>query len=193
MQFSFLEVIAAVWLVWLLYWFFSAWRTKRAERVDSLGVLLVYRVPMIVGAMLLLFTHPQARLPAWLWWRWLPVSMAWPAVGSILVVLGLGFACWARVTLGRNWSGMVQLKRDHELIVAGPYRWARHPIYTGLLFAMLGTAIAFGEWRGLLAIAFVFAGLWFKLRHEEAWMRERFGGAYVDYMRRVKALIPGIL
>jgi protein-S-isoprenylcysteine O-methyltransferase Ste14 len=95
--------------------------------------------------------------------------------------------------LGRNWSATVQLKKEHELIVVGPYRWARHPIYTGMLLAMLGTAVAIGEWRGLLAIALVFAGLWFKLRHEEAWMRERFGASYVNYMRRVKALIPGIL
>lgn len=193
MQPTLVNAIGVLWLIWLLYWWISALRTKRAERVDNAGALLAYRVPMVIGALLLLLTRPETRLPAWLWWRWLPVSMAWPMAGLALVLLGLGFASWARVALGRNWSGVVQLKQAHELIVIGPYRWARHPIYTGMLLGIFGTALAFGEWRGLLAWLIVFAGLWFKLRHEEAWMRERFGDAYVDYMRRVKALIPGIL
>jgi protein-S-isoprenylcysteine O-methyltransferase Ste14 len=87
----------------------------------------------------------------------------------------------------------VQLKRGHELIVTGPYRWTRHPIYTGMLLALLGTALTVGEQRGWMGFGLVFAGLWFKLRHEEAWIRECFSVAYVEYMQRVKALIPGVL
>ncbi|HEX5353877.1 MAG TPA: isoprenylcysteine carboxylmethyltransferase family protein [Rhodanobacteraceae bacterium] len=188
-----LDVIGGIWLAWLLYWWVSSMRTKATARSDGLRALLMYRVPMLLGALLLIATNPPRWLPLWLWRRWLQDSTAWPALGLGLVVLGLGFACWARVTLGRNWSAAVQLKKGHELIVTGPYRWARHPIYTGMLLALIGTALAIGELRGLLAIAFVFAGLWLKLRHEEAWMREYFGDAYVDYMQRVKALIPGIL
>jgi protein-S-isoprenylcysteine O-methyltransferase Ste14 len=69
----------------------------------------------------------------------------------------------------------------------------RHPIYTGMLLGVLGSVLAIGAWSGLLALALVGAGFWLKLRHEERWMREQFGAAYVDYMRRVKALVPGVL
>jgi protein-S-isoprenylcysteine O-methyltransferase Ste14 len=105
----------------------------------------------------------------------------------------VAFAIWARATLGRNWSAVVQVKQGHELVERGPYRWVRHPIYTGLLMGFLGTACALGEWRGLLGTAIVGVSFWFKLKLEERWMREQFGARYEDYMRRVKALIPGVL
>jgi protein-S-isoprenylcysteine O-methyltransferase Ste14 len=192
MQRALLDAIGILWLCWIAYWWISASRTKQAERVDTAGAQAAYRLPMLVGALLLILTTPRPWLP-WLWWRWLPDSTAWSALGLALVVTGLAHACWARTALGRNWSGTVQLKRDHELIVSGPYRWTRHPIYTGMLLGIAGTALAVGQWRGLLALALAAASLGFKLRHEEAWMRARFGAAYVAYMQRVKALIPGIL
>jgi protein-S-isoprenylcysteine O-methyltransferase Ste14 len=82
------------------------------------------------------------------------------------------------------------VKEGHELITSGPYALVRHPIYTGLLMALAGTAIAQGEWRGLLAAALVFGALWRKLRLEEKWMRSRFGESYEAYSRRVAALVP---
>jgi protein-S-isoprenylcysteine O-methyltransferase Ste14 len=88
---------------------------------------------------------------------------------------------------------VVQLKQDHELIVRGPYSIVRHPIYTGLLLAFLGSALAIGQWRALLATAIVAISFWRKLRLEERWMRELFGDRYVNYMRRVKALVPWVL
>jgi len=192
MSFPFGITVSLIWLAWLLYWFVSAFGTKRAARVDSLGTMLVYRVPLLLGFALLFSNHPWAGLE-WLWRAFLPAAMGWAWLGLLLLLLGVGFACWARVALGRNWSGTVQLKQDHELVVVGPYRWVRHPIYTGILLGLFGTALVIGEWRGLLALVLVAAGFWFKLRHEEAWMRERFGAAYVDYMRHTKALIPGIV
>lgn len=191
MSFPFGTAVSLIWAAWLLYWFVSAFGTKRAARVDSLGTMLVYRLPLLLGFALLFSNRPWAGL-AWLWRGFLPDSVARAWLGLLLLLLGVGFACWARVALGRNWSGTVQLKQDHELVMAGPYRWVRHPIYTGMLLGLLGTALVIGKWRGLLALALVAAGFWFKLRHEEALMREQFGVAYVDYMRRTKALIPGV-
>ena len=95
--------------------------------------------------------------------------------------------------LGRNWSGIVTVKQDHELVRSGPYRWVRHPIYTGLLIAFVGTAISRGEWRGVLAVLIVFAALWRKLQLEERWMIETFGDAYLRYRAEVRALIPFVL
>ena len=100
---------------------------------------------------------------------------------------------WARVHLGRNWSGIVTVKEGHELITGGPYAIVRHPIYTGLLLAFIGSALARGEWRGVLAVAVVLAALWRKLGLEERWMREQFGSAYQAYSQRVAALVPFLL
>jgi protein-S-isoprenylcysteine O-methyltransferase Ste14 len=105
----------------------------------------------------------------------------------------MAFSFWARVLLAGNWSGSVTLKHGHELVVDGPYRWVRHPIYTGLLVALAGTALALGEWRGLLAIAIAAAALWRKLQLEEALMRGQFGDAYVRYAEHVPPLIPFVL
>lgn len=192
MSFPFDVVVSLIWAAWLLYWFVSAFGTKRAARVDSLGTMLVYRLPLMIAFVLLLMGSHGAG-PAWLWQRFLPASVAWDWLGLALLAFGVGFACWARVALGRNWSARVQLKQDHELVVAGPYRWVRHPIYTGILLGLAGTVLVFGEWRDVLALTFAATAFWFKLRHEEAWMRERFGAVYVDYMRHTKALIPGLL
>ena len=192
MSLPFGTAVSLIWAAWLLYWFVSAFGTKRAARVDSLGMMLAYRVPLLLGFMLLFAARPWTGVE-WLWRDFLPASVAWSWLGLFALLLGVGFACWARVALGRNWSATVQLKQDHELVVAGPYRWVRHPIYTGILLGLVGTALVVGEWRGVLALVLVAGAFWRKLRHEEAWMRERFGAAYVDYMQRTKALIPGLL
>jgi protein-S-isoprenylcysteine O-methyltransferase Ste14 len=113
-------------------------------------------------------------------------------LGATLTFAGLAFAIWARFVIAGNWSSYVELKRDHELIVAGPYRWVRHPIYTGLLLAFVGSALAVGEWRGVLAVAIVAASFWRKLKLEEAVMRRQFGETYARYAARVPALIPFI-
>ena len=107
-----------------------------------------------------------------------------------LVVLGLACSVAGRVLLGNNWSGIVTLKQHHELIRSGPYRWVCHPIYTGLLLAFAGSALARGEWRGVLAVAIASAALWRKLRLEERWLTEEFGPRYLEYRRGTWALIP---
>lgn len=84
----------------------------------------------------------------------------------------------------------MSIKKDHDLITTGPYALVRHPIYTGLLVALLGSAVPLSEWRGLLAVAFISAALWSKLRLEEKWMRAQFGEAYEAYSRSVPALVP---
>jgi protein-S-isoprenylcysteine O-methyltransferase Ste14 len=122
--------------------------------------------------------------------RFAPLAV-WPAaLGVALTLAGLAFSIWARFTIAANWSSDVQLKRDHELIVAGPYRWVRHPIYTGVLLMFAGTALAVGEWRAVLAVALAAGAFWRKLRLEEAVMRRQFGEAYARYAARVPAIIP---
>jgi protein-S-isoprenylcysteine O-methyltransferase Ste14 len=131
------------------------------------------------------------RLPiGWLNARFVPATAAIHALGVIFVAAGLGFAVWARLHLGRNWSGEITLKLEHELIRSGPYALVRHPIYSGMLVAMLGTAIVIGQWRALVALVFFVAAVLRRARVEECWMGEIFSDAYARYRREVPALIP---
>jgi len=124
----------------------------------------------------------NTRLYAWAPWEF------WTAV--VATAAGLGFAVWARIHIGRNWSGTVTLKENHELVTSGPYAMVRHPIYTGLLLAIVGSALARGDGRSVLAVVIAWLSLWRKYRIEEAWMLETFGERYAAYRRRVPALIP---
>ena len=110
--------------------------------------------------------------------------------GVALTAAGLLLTVWARIHLGRNWSGTVTIKEEHELVDDGPYRLVRHPIYTGLLVAFIGGALARNEWRGALAAVVVVIALWRKLRLEERWMTETFGETYRRYRDSVPALVP---
>lgn len=180
-------LIPALWLAWALYWWFSARDVKATVRREPLGSGLLHMLPLMLALMLLWRDHVpgpwlNTRLYAWAEWQY------WAAV--LATAAGLGFAVWARVHIGRNWSGTVTLKENHELVTSGPYAIVRHPIYTGLLLAILGSAFARGDGRGVLAVVIAWLSLWRKYRLEEAWMLEVFGEAYAAYRRRVPALVP---
>lgn len=156
-------------------------------RRESLASRLSYVAPVMLAAVLLAAPDLPVSVLAR---RFVPAS-AWSFVaGAILTMLGLLFSIWARRYLGTNWSATVTIKQRHELVTDGPYAHVRHPIYSGLLLAMLGSAIAVGEWRALFAVALALLALWRKLWVEERWMQQHFGDAYRAYRRNVPALIP---
>jgi protein-S-isoprenylcysteine O-methyltransferase Ste14 len=179
-------VIGALWLTWLLYWWLSARDVKRTRRREPLKSQLLHRVPLMLVALLV---AAPAWLPPPLTRRFLPAGPALPMFGAVLVAAGLGFSVWARRHLGRNWSSSVVVKEDHALIRSGPYAHVRHPIYTGLLLALLGTVLAIGEWRGLAALALALLAFAWKSRAEEGRMRETFP-EYEQYRRETASLIP---
>jgi protein-S-isoprenylcysteine O-methyltransferase Ste14 len=111
-------------------------------------------------------------------------------IGVILVIAGLAFAIWARVHLGSNWSGTVSIKQGHELIRSGPYAYVRHPIYTGLITALLGTTVASGTVHAAIGLAIIAVALVRKSRTEEDFMRATFPGEYQRYSAEVPALMP---
>lgn len=115
-------------------------------------------------------------------------AVEWAGLG--LTAAGLGIAVLARVTLGRNWSGTVAVKVDHQLIRGGPYAVVRHPIYSGLALAPLGTAVFYTRVGCLLGVALAVIGWRLKSPTEEAFMEREFGAEYAAYKRRVKAPIP---
>jgi protein-S-isoprenylcysteine O-methyltransferase Ste14 len=181
---------AVIWLGWLAYWMAAARNVKATRRREPMTTLLLNRVLVIIAVLLLLFPHP---LPDWLGQPFMASGMMSYIVGLIVLAAGLAFSVWARVCLGRNWSATVTIKQDHELVRSGPYALVRHPIYSGLLFALLGTAIAIGEWRGLVAFAVITAGFLVKIYAEERFMSETFGEQYTHYRREVASLIPFVV
>jgi protein-S-isoprenylcysteine O-methyltransferase Ste14 len=180
------RAIALLWLAWGLYWWWSSRTVKRVRRRESAGSRALHLVPLALAAALLM----APTVPGWLGGRWLPDTAVAARVGVTLVAAGLMFSVWARAVLGGNWSASVTLKVDHAIVRTGPYRCVRHPIYTGLLLGFVGSAIALGEWRGLVAVAIAAAALWRKLKVEERWLTEEFGARYAEYRRRTPALIP---
>ncbi|MBV8107090.1 MAG: isoprenylcysteine carboxylmethyltransferase family protein [Hyphomicrobiales bacterium] len=183
-------LILASWLVLIAVWFAMARRVKTVAEHESAFSTLSHYGPLAVGIYLL----AAPRLPLFpLDVRFVPLAL-WPVqLGAALTVAGVAFAIWARALLAGNWSSSVTLKRDHELIVEGPYRIVRHPIYTGILIALIGTALAVGEWRAVLGVAIAAGAYWRKLRIEESVMRRQFGAAYAEYAARVPALVPFVI
>ena len=122
--------------------------------------------------------------PAWpsaRWaWRFVPNAAFIAYSGLALTLAGIGLAIWARANLGQNWSAKITIKEGHRIIESGPYAVVRHPIYSGFLLAMLGTALVLGEVRALAAWALAFLGWKLKSRMEEEFMEHRFGAEYTS-------------
>jgi protein-S-isoprenylcysteine O-methyltransferase Ste14 len=111
-------------------------------------------------------------------------------IGVVVLASGLGFTVWARRVLGRNWSGRIAIKQGQQLVRAGPYRWIRHPIYSGGLIAVLGSAVASGTVSGFLGLALACAALGHKVRIEERWLTREFGDQYAQYRRSSWMFLP---
>ena len=181
-------LIPAFWIAWLAIWIGASFNVKRTREREDWRTGFYNRAPVTLGAVMLA------------WPGWLPVALTrrllWgpegPALGTVLVAAGLAFSLWARWHLGRNWSGIVTVKQDHTLITDGPYRFVRHPIYSGLLLALLGSALATGAPYGFVAIALILIGFVIKLRVEEERMRQTFPADYDSYSRHTARLIPGV-
>jgi len=180
----------AVWILFFLYWQIKAANTKTTQRLEP-AASRILRVFIFLIAIVLLST---TRIPLpWLYLQLWPVGL-WPFwLGAAVTIAGLLFAVWAREHLGRNWSRSVTIKQDHELITTGPYTMVRHPIYTGVLTGLLGTAIALSQVRGFIAFVLFFLAFWFKFRMEEKWMRSQFGETYATYAHQTAALVPYLL
>jgi protein-S-isoprenylcysteine O-methyltransferase Ste14 len=181
------DVVVVAWLAFALVWLIAAFSAKITVRRQSAGSRMREVLPLF-AAFLLLRSNPG--LMRWLAARFVPHTFEWEICGVAVTMAGLGIALWARFYLGANWSATVTVKQDHELIRSGPYSVVRHPIYSGLLLAMLGTAIYVGEIRGLFAVALATWAWKMKSRVEEAFMESEFGEQYVVYRRDVKALVP---
>ncbi len=179
--------IIALWIAWAISWIAAASWTARTEKSIRPSGEIAYRALMIVGYIVLAIPAHGYEGPMRLWHvGW---GGAWGCVA--LIFLGFAFCWWARIHLGLLWSGNITKKADHHLIDSGPYAIVRHPIYTGILAAVLGTMIAKGTILGIVGTALSITGLWMKARLEEGWLRNELGpDTYDAYRRRVPMLVP---
>jgi protein-S-isoprenylcysteine O-methyltransferase Ste14 len=178
------EIVFVVgWSIFWIYWLVAGFSAKRGHipwsrqarirAVILLGVLVLIRL----GA----FRRGDLNSDPWR-----------AALGLVLFALGLAFAIWARRALGRNWGTPMSRKDDPELVTSGPYRLVRHPIYSGILLAGMGTAVAL-SWLWIIAVALAGAYFVYSATVEESYMTERFPDTYPQYRQSTKMLVPFVL
>ena len=177
-------VIGVVWVAFWFYWLVSAADAKPANR-SGRAAFIASRVILVVVIIALSRLHIFRSRPA-LHAPWLLV------LGLVLFFAGLGVAVWARLYIGRNWGMPMSQKAAPELVTTGPYSKVRHPIYAGLISAMIGTALALSPlW---LIVAAILGGYFiFSATREEKYMTGQFPATYPAYKRSTKMLIPYIL
>lgn len=185
-----INIVRGCWVIFLLVWLMAAISTKRSVYHESRAQRLRYSILLVIGYLLLLNGR---RLPYPLDARVVPPTEAMAWTGAFLCIAGLSFSIWARAALGPNWSATVSLKEGHELIVRGPYRFVRHPIYTGMLTMFLATVIVLGYLGGIVGAVLVFVSFRIKLGDEEKLMLKQFPDQYAAYQKRVKRIIPFVL
>jgi protein-S-isoprenylcysteine O-methyltransferase Ste14 len=173
-------VVYIVWGVFWAYWLMSAIGVKQRAGSRRLGP----RIPIVVLAIVLVNLVPAHSLAVH--------SAALKAVGVVLLAAGLGLAVWARIYLGRNWGTPMTQKVEPELVTSGPYRFVRHPIYSGILLGFAGTALAInGYWALIFGVCLIY--FIYSARVEEGIMTSAFPTTYPSYRARTKMLIPFLL
>jgi len=175
------------WYVFCVYWAISWLRVKRTKTAESWAQRLGTILPMVL-VFELLFSRSMRVGPLGL--RFLP-DEAWISwCGIALTTFGVAVAIWARHCIGQYWSARVTLKEGHRVIKAGPYALVRHPIYTGMLLAAMGTGLVIGEWRGVLGAAVMWLAHTHKARREEALLTKELGEEYSSYRKSTGFLFP---
>jgi protein-S-isoprenylcysteine O-methyltransferase Ste14 len=179
-----------IWIAFYTYWLISAWKTRSpVKRKLSQVSFFMYGITWVVICIFLInWLSPDLMAE-----RIIPSGIGYTVVGLFITVAGLLFAIWARVHLGKNWSGMPTIRKDHTIIRTGPYRFVRHPIYAGILIGLTGTAIGIGYLIVFFCVILIFGLFVIKFRMEETFLLEEFGEEYARYKREVKALIPYVI
>jgi protein-S-isoprenylcysteine O-methyltransferase Ste14 len=176
-------VFAIGWAAFWIYWLVAAFSIKRGRLAWSREL----RIRAVIAVLAILLIRLGAFRDHGL------SSDPWRAgVGLVLFAAGLGYAIWARIHMGRNWGSPMSQKNEPELVTSGPYRRVRHPIYSGILVAGIGTAVAL-SWTWLIAVAL--AGVYFIYSAivEERNLTEQFPDTYPAYKHTTKMLVPFIL
>jgi protein-S-isoprenylcysteine O-methyltransferase Ste14 len=182
------EAFAVVWIAWIVSWLLAAFWASRTEKRPALSwETFIYRIALAAGAVLLTPWAARTLTAPPLW----HVGFYGAYALAGLTLAGLLFAWWGRIHIGRLWSGTITRKEGHRVVDTGPYALVRHPIYTGLIFAVFATAFAQATASALAGAALIALGLWLKARIEERFLTAELGAdAYGAYRGRVPMLVP---
>lgn len=182
-----MAICGLLWTAFLVVWLIWAFKTKQTQVREGVSSRLSYTI-LTVAAFYLMFAGdvPREYLRA----RLFQPNLWTNALGIAITAAGIAFAVWARVYLGGNWSSSVTVKVGHELVRSGPYRFVRHPIYTGMILALCGTAVVRHQVRGIIAVVLAYIGFKIKSKIEERTMTNTFGAQYDEYSRTTGAIVP---
>src|ERR1700691_4853549 len=171
-------LIEGPWIVFVAYWAVGALKTRRTERKESFasryGILLLE----IIGFVLLFSDDAEIGV---LGHRVIHRTYALAVTGVALTWAGIALALWARWHLGQYWSARITIKEDHKLIRTGPYARLRHPIYSALDLAAIGSALAIGRWRCIVGVCVIIVGFWIKAKREEAMLGAHFRSDFEEH------------
>jgi protein-S-isoprenylcysteine O-methyltransferase Ste14 len=178
------SIIAALWIAFYSYWAISALSAKKTARKERSWTSRSVRLGLILLILVVVRLTPVRRIVVVH-----SSNRAAGILGLLICIVGLSFAVWARVHLGKNWGVPMSLREGHELVTSGPYRYVRHPIYSGILLGLLGSGLAAG-WPWFLPLITVFPFFIYSARVEERLMMRQFPEAYPEYRKRTRTLIP---
>ncbi len=180
-------LLAAMWIAYMAEQGIAARRAAPTLRRVKDSLYPAYLVTTVAGLVLMLTPAGDVDV---LGLRIVPRTPVWFWGGFAVTVVGLAFAYWSRRRLGRFWGSAIEVKAGHKLVQDGPYRWVRHPIYSGIILAGLGSGIAAGDLGGALGFAILAAGFVVKMRREEKFIAAYFGAEWRAWHERTWALLP---
>jgi protein-S-isoprenylcysteine O-methyltransferase Ste14 len=175
------------WIVFVVYWIIAGIKTRATRSQESFTSRYTILLLEVVGYALIFIRSTGIGV---LETKFMPRSMASAILGVIVTWSGIGLAIWARYHLAENWSARITIKEDHQLIRTGPYSRLRHPIYSGLILATIGSAIVIDEWRCVLGVCLVVIGYCLKARKEEAMLIQQFGDVFREHQKHAGFLFP---
>jgi protein-S-isoprenylcysteine O-methyltransferase Ste14 len=184
-------LIVILWVAWLIYWLFSALQAKRSIRNNNWQVGAVVRIAIFILVLLFLRVPVLFHLIVNIHTKSFYTNPFVGFIGLVIFLSGCALSIWARVNLGKDWGMPMTEREKPQLITSGPYAFIRHPIYSGMILAMLGTTIVVTIFY---IIPFVAVTIYFfyTAKVEERDMLREFPDKYKDYKKRTKALIPFI-
>jgi protein-S-isoprenylcysteine O-methyltransferase Ste14 len=182
-------LVDAPWIVFVAYWAVGALKTRKTVNQESFASRYGTLSLEILG-FVLLFSDWAAIGP--LAYHLLRRTYTLEVAGVALVWIGIAIALWARWHLGQYWSARVTLKEDHKLIRTGPYAYFRHPIYSGIELAAIGSALVIDHWRCAVGVCLIILGYWIKAKKEESMLLAQFGEAFKEHRHKTGFLIPKI-
>lgn len=185
-------IVGVCWAAFIAYWLVSAFGAKRTAGGFPWRREVSLRLGVLVVIIVLVNLFRAGHVVRGFWHATIATNPIVDVAGVVLCLAGMAVAIAARISLGKNWGMPMTRKENPELVTTGPYRWVRHPIYSGFLLAMLGSAFVEGlPWLVVLAVA----GTYFiySAATEERIMAKQFPAPYAEYKKMTKMLIPFLL